>query len=80
MIQGLEMGAVWAAGKAYGVKDIAAKYERLMVFCVPEGKVTRLQKIRVVVKYLEDHPEKLHEPPSVLITRALNEAFPCKSG
>lgn len=35
------------------------------------------QSIRVVLKYLEEHPEKLHEPDAVLVITALKTAFPC---
>ncbi|QSB00747.1 hypothetical protein JWZ98_19150 [Methylomonas sp. EFPC1] len=33
--------------------------------------------IRVVLKYLEEHPEKLHEADAVLAITALKGAFPC---
>jgi hypothetical protein len=45
--------------------------------CIPE-KVPPLQLARVVVKWLREHPEKLHEPISGLVTDAINAGFPCK--
>jgi hypothetical protein len=46
------------------------------LICAP-GKLSVLEARRVVVEYLEDHPEKLHEPDGVLVYYALREAFPC---
>ncbi len=31
-----------------------------------------------MVKYLEDHPESLHEDDTTLIVLAIMKAFPCK--
>ena len=39
---------------------------------------THEQEARVVYKYLDNHPEKLHEPAGKLVSLALSEAFPCK--
>lgn len=45
--------------------------------CTPKG-VTNLQAARVVVKYLQEHPEKLNLQEALLANIALNKAFPCK--
>lgn len=45
--------------------------------CVPSELPTG-QKIRVVVKYLEDRPTRLHESFSVLVLEALRAGWPCK--
>ncbi len=74
VVAGLDMGAAVAAEKVYGTLDT---YERLMAFCTPDG-VKMGQTVRVVVKYLENHPERLHEHVPLLINEALKEAFPCK--
>jgi hypothetical protein len=42
---------------------------------VPEN-VTYLQVARIVVKWLREHPERLHEPRMILMRDALSEAFP----
>jgi hypothetical protein len=44
--------------------------------CVPQ-KVTALQLVRIIVKYLRDHPQTLHHSRDTLITTALQEAYPC---
>jgi hypothetical protein len=45
--------------------------------CVPEG-VTNGQGARVVVKYLKDNPERLHEDATSLMLLAYHKAFSCK--
>ena len=47
-----------------------------VVFCVPSGILSG-QAARVVVKYLQEHTEKLHEDGVTLIMLALKAAFPC---
>lgn len=44
--------------------------------CIPE-KAPIIQVARVVVKWLREHPERLHELKSVLTEDALKDAFPC---
>jgi hypothetical protein len=46
-------------------------------YCLLE-EVTNEQIIAVFVKYLEDYPEKLHEPAAVLLVESLAKAFPCR--
>lgn len=46
-------------------------------FCSPD-KATISQVASVVAKYLNAHPEEWSEPGSVLVKRALRQAFPCK--
>jgi len=46
--------------------------------CVPEN-VTNGQVKDVVVKYLKEHPEERHIQASILIVKAVAQAFPCKS-
>jgi Rap1a immunity proteins len=46
------------------------------LFCAPNS-MTNGQATRIVVKYLRDHPEELHQPDSVLTFTALRAAFPC---
>ena len=45
-------------------------------FCLPGG-VTPNQTVRVVVKWLQDHPARLHESAIELAISALKENFPC---
>lgn len=43
----------------------------------PPPHVTNGQEVRIVVKYLQDHPAELHLRHTKLIEQALAEAFPC---
>jgi hypothetical protein len=45
-------------------------------FCLPDG-VSPNQTVRVVMKWLEDHPARLHESAVELVLGALKENFPC---
>lgn len=56
-----------------GVTDEIPKVSK----CIPSG-VTYEQIWRVVIKYLQNHPERLHLYPAFLIREALEKAFPCK--
>jgi hypothetical protein len=44
----------------------------------PADNATYGQEVRVVVKYLQDHPEELHLRNTTLVEKALAKAFPCK--
>jgi Rap1a immunity proteins len=58
-------------GLVSGVASVSPKV------CASEG-VTLGQSVRVVYKYLQDHPEKLNLRDAQLIEEALSRAFPCK--
>jgi hypothetical protein len=45
--------------------------------CIPKG-VTTGQKIAVVVKYIDEHPEDMHLKFKLLVHEALLKAWPCK--
>jgi hypothetical protein len=47
-------------------------------YCLPD-EATNSQVVQVVLKFLNDHPERLHEPANTLILEALHNAFPCKA-
>jgi len=48
----------------------------LKLLCLPDG-IGQEQLIRVLIKYLDQHPEKLHLPAAQLVYDATNDAFPC---
>jgi Ssp1 endopeptidase immunity protein Rap1a len=48
----------------------------LVFACIPE-KAPTSQLARVLVKWLREHPERLHEPKSILVQDAFKNAFPC---
>lgn len=48
-------------------------------FCMPQ-QVSYGQMVQVVVKYLKDRPQELHEPFGALVYKAFRQAFPCPRG
>ena len=46
------------------------------VVCLPKG-VTTEQGLKVLVKYMDDHPEELQERTEQLATSAFINAWPC---
>ena len=82
------VAAATCHGYIEGLSDTVFQYEQMLAVaagseargmrtCLPEG-ATYDQYTRVVVKYLRDHPEKLHEPRGGLAYDALVRAFPCE--
>jgi len=46
-------------------------------FCLPKEGIRVQQGMRVVVRYLETHPERLHLKQRNLLIEAFRDAFPC---
>jgi len=44
-------------------------------YCLPKAESGQL--VRIVLKYIRNHPEEAHQPTAFLIVVALQEAFPC---
>lgn len=51
--------------------------KKYLDYCSPKN-ATLEQDMRIITKYLKDHPEKLNAPGAVLVIEALRQAFPCK--
>jgi len=51
--------------------------EQKLRSCVPDD-VTHLQMAKVVVGYLDGHPDLLDKPLTILITVALAQTWPCR--
>jgi hypothetical protein len=49
-----------------------------MRVCFPSGGINNGQAIRIVVKFLENNPEKLNLDRTLLTMLAYNNAYPCK--
>ncbi len=78
------LDAGFCAGYVAGVTDAEAmwkavegKTSKATHYCVPEGATTA-QGLRIVKKWLNDNPDKLHWRADFIIHQALLEAFPCK--
>ena len=61
-----------------GAVDTISVYEMegCPLICIPE-EVTMGQAMRVIMKYIKDHPEQLHAHAAVITIVALKGAFPC---
>ena len=60
----------YCTGLVYGISNASPHV-------CPDEEVTTGQETRVVLKYLQDHPEELHLDNAVLVEKALEKAFPC---
>jgi hypothetical protein len=71
---------MYCTGWIAGIRDLNSLYEGLVkqpLFCQQEG-ISNAQFIRIVLKYLREHPEKLDQPAIVLTAQAMQVALPCK--
>lgn len=75
----VKLAIIAMTGVTLSGPDKAKEYalDSLRVACIPE-KAPILQLARVLVKWLREHPERLHELKSILTTAALKDAFPCQ--
>ena len=48
------------------------------MFCRPDN-VEHGQVVRIVLKYIRNHPEEAHRVTELIMVSALGEAFPCKN-
>lgn len=68
-------------GMMQGVTGLNIIYEVMLekeaLFCMPKTGIQNGQAARIVVKYLKNHPEKLHQKEIFLIVAAFQEAFTC---
>jgi len=67
------------AGEIYATMAILGLYGSRtpgLAACIPKS-ASFSQGVRIVVAYMERHPELLHRPLAGLAIEAFNEAFPC---
>ncbi len=76
-VEGHDTMAILLAKRQYGGKAANSKTKTFRLFCYPETVAVQ-QLTRVVIRYLEQHPETLHLHPVLTVTQALREAFPCQ--
>ena len=71
--------ANFCIGLAQGVTQTLRALQTVVpgIACLPPDGIPNGQAIRVFLKFLTDHPEKLHEAETFLLTQALHDAFPC---
>ena len=68
-------------GEVDGFAGASAFYEKRpgapRAICFPEDGITIGQSVRVVEKYLREHPQELHESSTVLLFGAFLSSYPC---
>jgi hypothetical protein len=69
-----DVGKAFCLGYTMGLADLMLGQERI---CMPPA-VSSEQLRLAVQQYLEGHPEKLDQPPLLLVIEALNSTFPCR--
>jgi hypothetical protein len=76
---GYLQGVVEAFRQWEGMTDSVSKFTTLHTYppgCIPDG-VTAGEVVKVVIKYLNDNPNKLHERQYIVVIDALATAYPC---
>lgn len=80
------LGNAFAIGVCAGmVEGVAGAMESLNLSlppelrtCFPEERLSATQSSRIVLKYLRENPERLHEAGPFLTMLAFNKAYPCR--
>jgi len=70
---GICMGYIMSAIDAYPIIHTAYP---TVEFCAPK-EVNYTKDLKVVTKFLRDHPEFLHKQAGMLVILAMSNAFPC---
>jgi hypothetical protein len=65
-------------GFADGIAVAKTVHPNDVFFCLP-APMTMEELTRVVVKYGNEHPEKLHMHAAIFVLDALTQAYPCRS-
>jgi hypothetical protein len=67
----------YCQGVASALVFVGRNLSENLRFCTPE-KSTNFQAVKVVIAFIEAHPERLHESFMALALEALNRGWPCK--
>lgn len=73
------LGQGFCLGVVTAVSGVASLYPQALGICAPRG-VTNGEVARVALKYMQQHPEYLHEPFTLLTLAAMRRTWPCKGG
>ena len=68
----------YAIGADDGVRTAFDILNEAQPYCIPDG-VTNGQIVRILTKFIKDHPEKAHKQTRVLVIESLMDAFPCRA-
>jgi hypothetical protein len=75
MVEGPNSRDTFLQGKCAGIIDTVVEVSGTV--CPPAGS-SGVQALRIVVKYIDDRPARLHEKFTALAREALQAAWPCK--
>ena len=69
-------------GLLQGVREVNRLYEDKngdsAYFCLGDTHLSHSQTAKLVVDYLRQNPQKLHQNESILAVQALRQKYPCK--
>ena len=68
----------WINGAVQAASDTVSLEKEKPDYCTPKFGGSTGQYTAVYMKFLRDHPEKLHLPAIYLFHQAMAQAFPCK--
>ncbi len=68
-------------GLLQGVREVNRLYEHKhgnsAYFCMGTKHLSHSETAKLVVNYLKQHPQRLHQTESILAVQALRQEFPC---
>jgi hypothetical protein len=67
----------FCVGFIVGVLDLGSWLDNQYEFCRPDDKTVE-QGARVLLKYMDAHPESTHEKATTLAVAAFRTAWPCR--
>lgn len=72
----LEIG--YCFGFLQGVRNMLQIFDKEMKVCWPKNGIENGQAVRIVLKYMRENPNKLHEDQLLTVILAFREAYPCR--
>lgn len=77
-----QLGMGQCLGLVEGVRNtlmyLNGSIERKLQICWPQDGIQNGQAVRILVKYLDDHPADLNKDQTLLTMLAFADAYPCK--
>jgi hypothetical protein len=74
----LVSAANFCSGVVHGLAYVGKILPAELIFCAPPTSDAR-QLARVVINYIDAHPQRMHEDLRMLTLEAFHQAWPCKS-
>src|SRR6516165_189843 len=75
----LVSAANFCSGVVHGLAYVGKILPAELIFCTPPTSDAR-QLARVIINYIEAHPQRMNEDFRTLTLEAFHNAWPCKSG